>query len=230
MSINAFPFLSQDGDRKVLYTMFRSLFSAYFRTGVFNTSGQNNIKVLASSGLTLAVKQGRFNINGVYGEIDTDTEVTLDSASSTVDRTDRICLRLNDNNESRDVSIVVLKGSSSGVQSLTRNDSIYDICIAEVLVSANATSITQANITDTRTDTDLCGIVATTIEEMDTTELFAQFESAWNTWFSTIKDNLDGDTAGNLQNQITELNTNITTLNDNLSAILAGSTAVLVKV
>ena len=163
MSIISFPFLSRDGDRKVLYTAFRSLFHAYFTNGVFLTSGENNIQAVAKNGMTVTVKAGKCNINGVFCEIDSDVDVTLDSAGSSA-RTDRIVLRLNDNEESRNVSVVVLKGNPNAV-ALTRTGAIYDLCIAEVAVGTGVSSISNANINDTRLDTELCGIVASTIKE-----------------------------------------------------------------
>jgi hypothetical protein len=42
---------------------------------------------------------------------------------------------------------------------LTRNTDIYDLCLAEVSVPQAATEIVAANITDTRLNTALCGLV-----------------------------------------------------------------------
>lgn len=214
MSIISFPFLSRDGDRKVLYTAFRSLFHAYFTNGVFLTSGENNIEAVSKNGMTLTVKAGKCNINGVFCDIDADVDVTLDSAGSSA-RTDRIVLRLNDNEEARSVSVVVLKGNPNA-QALTRTGAIYDLCIAEVTVGTGVTSITNANIKDTRLDTQLCGIVASTIKEFDTETLYKQIqtdlqefkdneEADFEEWYEGIQGQLSGDIAGNLQNQITQL-------------------------
>ncbi|MGJ0961657.1 hypothetical protein ACR75P_08225 [Faecalicoccus pleomorphus] len=214
MSIISFPFLSRDGDRKVLYTAFRSLFHAYFTNGVFLTSGENNIQAVSKNGMTVTVKAGKCNINGVFCEIDSDVDVTLDSAGSYA-RTDRIVLRLNDNEESRNVSVVVLKGNPNAV-ALTRTGAIYDLCIAEVSIGTGVSSISNSNINDTRLDTELCGIVASTIKEFDTETLYNQIQTDlqefknnekanFEEWYAGIQDQLSGDIAGNLQNQITQL-------------------------
>ena len=61
-----------------------------------------------------------------------------------------------------------------------------------------------------RHNSNRCGIVAGTISQIDATNLFAQFTAEFNTWFQTIKDQLSGDIAANLQLQINDIKENFT--------------------
>ena len=76
--------------------------------------------------------------------------------------------------------------------------------LASITVANGATSIAQASITDKRPDSSVCGWVTSLIENIDTTDLFAQFENAFETWFDNIKGQLEGDVVTNLQRQIDE--------------------------
>lgn len=204
------------------------MFNAYFKNGVFNTAGENNIQVVHKNAMTVTIKAGKLNINGCFGEIDADIDVEIEQGGSTA-RTDRIVLRLNDNEEARSISNVTLKGNPNAL-SLTREGAIYDICIAEINVPANATSLTQSNIVDTRLNSELCGIVAGNITEIDTTTLYNQIQSDLENfqnneqqefldWFDTIKGKLGDDPATALQGQIDTINGNITAIDSNIDEI-----------
>ena len=50
----------------------------------------------------------------------------------------------------------------------------YELCLATVLINSNQTVITQANITDTRYDSSVCGVVTQVIDHLDTSVFFKQ--------------------------------------------------------
>lgn len=218
MATTYFPFVSRNGDRKVLYTAFRQLFKSYFTTGVFmDDANSDHLRVEKAQGLTLTIRAGRANIEGVFYWQSEDETVTLTKSSST--KNYNILLRLNDNDSDRNVSLVVTETSDE----LIREDYIYDLVLATVTVPSNSEEIKGSNITDTRLDTDRCGMVSALIKEISTTDLFTQVNelmkevkdenlqamqnnrNAWNDWFATIKDILDGDTAGKLADRITDV-------------------------
>ena len=60
-------------------------------------------------------------------------------------------------------------------------------------------------IEDTRFNNNLCGIVEGAVEQINTTDIFAQYEAYFNEWFADLQTQLSGDVAGNLQNEITNL-------------------------
>lgn len=126
---------------------------------------------------------------------------------------------MNDNDTYRNITLV----ASDIDNGITRNDSIYDLVLATVTVIGNADEIKGSDITDTRLDSNRCGAVCGAIQGVTSMDLFTQVQeliketkelneeamqnnrNAWNEWFATIKDILDGDTAGKLANRITEL-------------------------
>ena len=129
-------------------------------------------------------------------------EITLSGSNGTLPRIDRIVVR-NDETEKR-ASILVLEGTYSSnpvAPELTNNDTIQELCLAEVYVAAGAVEITQANITDTRADTTICGFIASQFEDVD----FSMFQKQFNAWFAQEKkaiEKLSEDVAGKLQLQI----------------------------
>lgn len=207
--INAFPFVSSGGDRKVKYNSFRRLFSSYFTTGVFMTEGAENIAVVEKNGLNIMVKKGAFNINGVFGYLDADETIAI--GSSTRETYTRIILRLDDSANARNVTVIARTGDT--MPQLQRTADIYELCLAEIKLGAGQSSISNSDITDRRMDSKLCGIVTSTIKGIDTTELYNQIQSDllnfknaqekdFDAWFQTIKGKLSGDVAGKLTYEI----------------------------
>ena len=82
-----------------------------------------------------------------------------------------------------------------------REGAVYDLVLANILVKANVATITNADITDTRIDKNLCGFVSA-INNLNVGSLHTQHNAMFNAWFDEIKGQLGTDLAGNLQNQI----------------------------
>ena len=74
---------------------------------------------------------------------------------------------------------------------MQRDADAYELGLADIYVSAGVTSISQSNITDLRLDTDVCGVVTGTIEQVNTTTLFNQYQ----TWLQEKKNQYDTDIA-----------------------------------
>ena len=85
--------------------------------------------------------------------------------------------------------------STAVANDIVRNADYYDLCIATVSVSAGITGITQAMITDTRMDSNVCGFVGSLIKP-DTSGWFVQFESVFNNMLSGNQDDWDTWFAG----------------------------------
>ena len=222
--MNSFPFTSQDGDRKVKTSDFRELFKKYFTNGVFN----GTFNVVQSTGMKVILKKGWCNIEGCFGWTDEDIELTIESVSQEI--THNIVLRLDDNREVRTINAYVVKGNPSAVEP-TRTQTVYELVVARIKTNATTTSIQQSQIEDTRLDTNLCGIVSSTVETIDTTTFYEQIkadlqefkdneqanfvewsenqENLFEEWFNTIKGKLDDDIAGSLQLQIDDIQANI---------------------
>lgn len=239
--------LSDDGTPDRVYTAenYANYFSSFIGNGVF-PNPSTNLQVCSNEDMFIKVSPGKAWINGYMYYNDSDLILKIDPADGVLKRIDRIVLRLDFLN--REITSIVKKGvfgSSPVATSLQRDANAYELCIAEILVNNGVISIKQSNITDTRLNSDICGIVTQTVKTIDTTTLFQKLEAyidergkdveGWvdnattqwgkefNTWFDTIKNVLDGDVAGALANRITliekELGANKSTLESNINAI-----------
>lgn len=192
-------------DRTYLAEDIAAYFASFVGTGIYAKSA-DNLKVYQFEGMNIQVKAGKGWINGYYYENDSDLSLTLDNADGTQGRIDSVVLRLDLTN--RYIKVFVKKGVLSAnpiAPQLTRNADIWELQLAAIQVSAGAAEITDSNITDTRMNSELCGVVKGVIEEIDTSNLFSQYNNEFNTWFDTIKDQLTSDAAGKLQAQITDI-------------------------
>lgn len=185
-------------DREYFAHQFASYFKLFFGNGVFG-SPTNQLKVLAGDGLKVIVKAGWAFIEGYWYFNEADLELTIDPNTTAFDRQDSIMCRLD--MASKKITSVAL----AGVTDVVRDGNYYDLKLASVSVGVAGTSISNANIVDTRTDQTVCGIVTGVLKVQPTADLFAQFTAQFNLWFETIKGQLSGDVAGNLQNQIGSL-------------------------
>ena len=196
-------------DRTYLAEDIASYFASFVGNGVYANSA-DNLKIVPSDAMTIAVKAGKGWINGYYYENDSDLEFLLDNADGAKGRIDSVVLRLDLTN--RYLRIFVKKGALATnpvAPTLTRNADVYELQLATISVPAGATAIAEAQITDTRFNSAVCGIVAGVIEQIDTTNLFSQYDDAFNTWFEGAKGILNSDTATQLSNRIDTVDSEI---------------------
>lgn len=146
-------------------------------SGVF--SGAEDFPVTAAGGLTVIVGAGRGWVHPsrftgysiTKREADT---LALPLADPSLPRIDRIVMRYDAG--ARAASLQVLQGTASSTPTapaISRTELIYDLCLAEITRPAGSTSITTGQITDTRLDEALCGIVRDSVTGIPTDELLA---------------------------------------------------------
>lgn len=184
-------------DREYGSAEFREVMRKLVGDGVY-ADPANNMQVTASGGLSVSVLPGYCWIKGALGIVDEAETLTLDAATGS--RVDLIVARFDLSLAARDIHLAVVKGTNGSniAPALTRNDSVYEICLARVHVSATVTNITPANITDTRHDATVCGIVTGVVDQIDATDLFAQYGAVFDEFMAELGDVLTGDVAGNL--------------------------------
>jgi hypothetical protein len=184
-------------------------FAEYFRRvltdGIFN--GGTNLQVTADgTNMNVNIADGYAWIQGYMYKVYDGHTLTLDTADPTLNRIDRIVLRLDKSLEKRSIEAVVLKGTPSATPTppvLTRNDNVYEISLAQVEVIAGKSFIEGFQVTDERLDTNVCGLVNSLIQA-DTTEIFNQFQEwynskttefqqEWDDWFVTATATFNAD-------------------------------------
>lgn len=191
-------------DRSYSAEDLRSVYSTFIKDGVFMDSG-DEFAVSAAGGMAVSVASGKCCINGTVGEQEEEVTVSL-AASSSLDRIDSIVLRWDSSAAARSITVEAKAGTPASTPvapALTRSSEVYELQLAEVLVKANASSVSDLNIYDTRLDTGKCG-AASPFMEFDTDSIFGQLNSATETAVELSKNALDGTTAGHLQNQVND--------------------------
>lgn len=196
-------------------------FSSFIGNGVF-PNPSDNLKVKADGkDMKIIVKAGKAWINGYYYENDDDLIIKLASADGVLNRIDRVVVRFD--LIEREISVNVKQGKFSSdpvATELERNTDIYELALADIKIQNGAIAINNSNITDLRLNSELCGIVHGTIEQVDTTEIFNTYKyyldekmnsNEFNDWFISLKNKLDPneDIAMQLQVQIAELEENM---------------------
>lgn len=184
-----------NGDRKYNADDISNYFLKLISNGVFATPS-NAMQVQASADMTVNVSAGWAFINCKWLENTAAYPLTLDAADVVLNRIDRIVLRLSES--PRTMGIYIKKGTPASTPTppeLARTKGvIWELSLAKISIHAGTTAITQAMITDERADAGLCGWVTGLIDQIDTTNLFAQFTNAFNAWFSEIKDEVQSTT------------------------------------
>ena len=146
-------------------------------SGVFSSA--EDFPVTAAGGLKVTVGAGRGWVHPsrftgysiTKREADT---LTLPLADPSLPRIDRIVMRYDAG--ARAASLQVLQGTASSTPTapaISRTELIYDLCLAEITRPAGSTSITTGQITDTRLDEALCGLVRDSVTGIPTDELLA---------------------------------------------------------
>lgn len=146
-------------------------------SGAFSSA--EDFPVTAAGGLKVTVGAGRGWVHPsrftgysiTKREADT---LTMPLADPSLPRIDRIVMRYDAG--ARAASLQVLQGTASSTPTapaISRTELIYDLCLAEITRPAGSTSISTGQITDTRLDEALCGIVRDGVTGIPTDELLA---------------------------------------------------------
>lgn len=137
---------------------YTSIYTKGIKPEADGTTGEV-LKVSATGGMKIAVAAGEANL-GAWFINESAFNITLDNSAG-ADRYDAVIIRNDDTDNVRMPSIHIKSLSRVPTASdLIRTDKIYEICVAYVRVPALATSITAANITDTRDDGQLCNVMS----------------------------------------------------------------------
>lgn len=147
-------------------------------SGVY--SADEDFSVTAAGGLDVTVSAGRAWVHPSrftgYSITKREPEtVTLPLADGTRPRIDRILLRYDA--AARKTSLLILTGdpaSTPTAPAITRTELTYDLCLAEIARPAGSTEVTTGQITDTRLDEALCGVMSDGVTGLPTAQLLSE--------------------------------------------------------
>lgn len=219
-------------DRAVSSQPLRTIIRKLFTTGVMPNPSTNFQVNAGTDGMTVLVQPGFAVVDGGLCKEDEVRTLSVTAADAIYDRIDTVVLRWNENVDVRTADLYVLAGTPAETPvrpALQRNDSIYEIGLADVFITHGLATITGDKITDTRYESERCGIVSS-VSEWDTTTIYQQIQSelakfksveevAFTNWFESIKDQFDEDVAGHLQNEIDKNTKDISDVNGRLTQV-----------
>ena len=183
--------------------------SGYFEglvsDGVYENVG-DAMQVIASGGMQVQVKSGRMLIDSKWLKNDAAYSIDITPAHVTLNRYTAIVARLD--KSARTISIVAKDGENAtepAKPAISDTVSVKEMCLAYIYVGRGVTEITQSAIEDTRPDTNICGWVTGIIEQVDTSQLFLQWQTAYeefytkftaqfNEWFTALTEQLNVNT------------------------------------
>lgn len=218
---NTLFYNSENGDRLYDADSFEHLLKKFFTSGVFAGSCQVTAD---GSGMGCTMDAGYSNCDGKIRFFTQAEDLALQNAHATYDRIDTIVIERNDSDREITAKVVTGNYSASPIPvEPVRTGGVYQLVIAEIYVSAGAVRITQADITDKRPDTSVCGYVMCAVDTPDFSELYAQFSAQaeewlqvstadFEAWYDHMKDQLDDDAAGHLQGEIDAIDTRVDAL------------------
>lgn len=166
---------------------FASYLSKLVSNGVF-ASPSNNLQVVSDNGLNIIVKVGEGWINGHKMVNTADLPLSVESSDVILNRKDYVIFYLD--NVNRNMGIEVKKGTpaqSPTAPALIRNNSRYELALAEITLAKGQSSITASSIKDLRGYSSLCGYVRSLIDSTDATTLFNQWDGQFKEWWESVK-------------------------------------------
>lgn len=147
----------------------------------------DSFQVMAGGGMTLTVRPGFGIVRGRFAADTQESTLTLSTAPSAYKRIDRVVLRAN--YLQRKCEIIIKAGTPDAnpvppdlLQPASGD--YYELGLANILINSNQTVITQANITDTRYNDSVCGVVTQVIDHLDTSVFFAQLNKFYEEFVS----------------------------------------------
>lgn len=164
---------------------FADYFGSVLLTGLLRTDEIPAMSVSVEQGtMNTVVSPGKAIMQGHLYENTTPLRLTHPLQELGADRIDRIVLRLDRRNQSRFIRLFVKQGTPSdnpAPPSLQRDNNIYEISLAQVLIRGGQSFISPADITDERGDEDICPWARSTvlphIDSQDIVDLRNEFEA-----------------------------------------------------
>ena len=186
MAITYGFFNSVSGDRTYDADDMSEYFDGLISNGVYENVGGALQVMAVSSGMAVNVQTGRGIINCKW--INNNSVLTLDitAAHAILNRWTAVVMRLDVVNRLMTITTKDGTPATNPVKpTMTNNASMVELCLAYIYVGAGVGSISQANITDMR-GTSSCGWVTGLIRQVDTSQLFLQYQTAFENYYNEM--------------------------------------------
>ena len=166
-------FDSDNGDRKYSSTYWAEYFSSFIENGIFLKTGSELSMSLSPYGdRAFILRPGKAFINGYGYSNERDKSIEIPASHATLNRIDSIVIQWNLSER----QIRAKLRSSTPAENPTpvtpvRNAEIWELVIAEIYVGKGNSQLNITSYKDKRYDTNVCGIVTSVGQPIDTTKL-----------------------------------------------------------
>lgn len=181
----------EEFDRVYLAEQFAAYFAAFIGNGIYGKSMQK-LQVLCQDAPDMSIKilSGEAYINGWWYRNTDVYNLSVPIADGVLSRIDIVVIRWGATERNMWLELIPGVPASRPVKPAIRRDAdYYDLQLATIEVPAGVIRITQTQIQDTRLDNDVCGLVTGVVDQIDTTNLYNQFES----YFKDFKEKYEAD-------------------------------------
>lgn len=178
-------------DREYLAQDFAAYFASFIGNGVF-PNPSTGLQTITSSGMQVAVLGGEAWINGYWYQNSSEKLISIAPSSGTLDRIDSIVVR--HSSSGRVISVDIKTGApavSPIAPAPTRNADMYELVISHISVKKGAIVIKQSDISDTRLNKSICGIVHGVVDQIDTSTLGQQLQGFIDNYILNAKADYD---------------------------------------
>lgn len=197
---------SINGDRKYNALDFGKVFDGVITDGVFAGIGDKMFVTRGAGSFEILVGTGKAWFDHTWNLNTSPMLFTLSGSHPVLTRYDAVVLEVN---ETQDVygrvnEIKVIEGtpSSNAVKpTLLNTDNLHQHPLAYIKINPEVTEITAQDI-EIVVGQSACPFVTSVLQQTDITELFANWNDQFNTWFDNLKAQLTDNVVTNLQNQI----------------------------
>lgn len=189
MAIKYGFFNSVNGDRVYDAEDLGRYLHGIISSGVYADSS-DSLQVLANGDMTVTVQPGRAMLDCHYMENDAPLVLNLEPAGTT-SRHDAVVMRLDKVARTcgiyvkTNVPVTLTPGFLDWITGGEAN--VKEWVLAYIYVGARATAITQSAITDHRANTSLCGWVHGLVDQVDTSTLFLQWQTAYEEQYAELQ-------------------------------------------
>lgn len=174
-------------DRTYNADQMSTYFEGLVSDGVYE-SVDNAMQVLAGTGMQVQVGAGRAIIDSKWIKNTAAYPLIINAAHVTLNRYTAIIIRLD--LSARTIIITTKDGENATTPVkpvITNSETIKELCLAYVYVGRGVTAITQANIEDARPDNNVCGWVTGIVQQVDTSKLFLQWQTAYEEFYKQMQ-------------------------------------------
>lgn len=188
MSVSSGFFNAINGDRLYTAEQMSEYFLGIIGDGVCENVG-GRLAVSAGSGMSVRVASGRAFIGSKWLDNSASYNLNITAADASNNRYTAVIVRLDRAN--RTMTLTTKDGtpaaSPTKPQMTVTSTGISEICLAYVYVPMGSTSIAASNIEDTRANSNICGWVTGVIEQVDTSDLFTQWQAAYQAYYNQMQ-------------------------------------------